>query len=165
MVIEKTSILSPEKIIELGDKGILGQGSGNLIDNFAVFKKNKGWDSPDSVVGGAERVFAGVDLGDNHAPEKMTRNPVNNRSQRPARAAAWRIQVEQQRQVGLADQLGSLLVADFNRHGVCGHGQRGLAFTAPRFTMLFAGGHFILGLAAGACNNQSIHGMWSVFCK
>jgi hypothetical protein len=43
-----------------------------------------------------------------------------------------------------------------------GHRQRGLAFAAAWPTVLFAGGYFILGLTAWACNNQSIHGMMPV---
>jgi len=93
-------------------------------------------------------VCAGVDLGDDRPTEKLSRQPIYNRSQRPAGGAAWRIEVEHQRQVGLADHLRSLLVGKFNRRGIIGHGQRGLALAAARAQVLFAGYHFILGLAA-----------------
>ena len=40
VLIGKAAILSPEETVELGDKGVLGQGPDNLIDNLAVFKEN-----------------------------------------------------------------------------------------------------------------------------
>ena len=158
----QVAILIPDETVELGDKGVFGQGPDNLIDNLAVFKKNKGWNAPNPVLPGTEMVSAGIDLGDDHPTEKMARQPVDNRRQRPAGAATWRIEVEHQRQIGLADHLRSVLVGKLNRRGVAGHGQRSLAFAAARATVLFAGGHFIFGLAAWTCNNQGIHGMMSV---
>jgi hypothetical protein len=54
------------------------------------------------------------------------------------------------------------LVGKFNRYGMVGHRQGGLAFAAAWPTVLFAGRYFVLGLTAWACNNQGIHSMMPV---
>ena len=160
--IGRGAILSPDETVEFGDKGVFRQGADNLVGNLAVFEKNKGWDAPDSVLSGADVVCAGVDLGDDRPPEKTARQSLYHRGQHPAGTAARRIEIEHNRQVGLADYLRNILVGKLDRCGVIGHGQSGLAFAAARLTVLFDGGHFVLGLTAWTCNNQAIHGMLSV---
>lgn len=132
-------------------------GAHHLINQLAILKKEKSRHAPDLVVAGRTRMKGGVQGGCLDPAQVFPVKPVNQGGQGLARTAGRGVEINHNRQLGLADKGLEFIIRQFDGLGLVPKLQRSSAFTALGMQMLTIGRNPVLTGAGWTGDDKGIH--------